>query len=255
MSARPDAKRKRRIDLSVAQVASTALGAVGAAKLASSFGVYGTILGAGVVSVLATCGGSVLQAVFRRTGEQIREAAVSTRSTRQKPEQGSRAVDEFTGGTVYRARVRSWRRPVLAAAVVFGVTMAGITVYELASGDSFSGGTGTTVSNAVTGHSQRATKSPDSEPGWSPTPTTSSSGGGTSSGGAASGETPQGTTPSSGAPTDRSTTSGPATPEPRTSKASGTPAPAPSGSVTAPAPSADSGSRTASPDPVVPSLP
>jgi hypothetical protein len=40
---------------------------------------------------------------------------------------------------------------VLAAALVFGVTMTGITVYELVSGDSFSGGKGTTVSAAVTG--------------------------------------------------------------------------------------------------------
>lgn len=47
--------------------------------------------------------------------------------------------DEFTEGTTHRARVRSWKRPLVAAAVVFGVTMGGITTYELASGQSFSG--------------------------------------------------------------------------------------------------------------------
>ncbi|MEV6054048.1 hypothetical protein [Streptomyces sp. NPDC052107] len=142
----PDAGRKR-IDLSVPQVAGSALAAVVAARLASYFGVYGTILGAGVVSVVATCGGTLFQHFFKRTGEQLREATVPARPREQVPP----APGEFTEGTVYRARVKSWRRPVVAAAVVFGVTMAGITTYELASGNSFSGGTGTTVSDAVTG--------------------------------------------------------------------------------------------------------
>ncbi|WP_306822952.1 hypothetical protein [Streptomyces sp. 5112.2] len=69
----PDARRKR-MDLSVPQVAGSALVAVVAAKPASYFGVYGTILGAGVVSVVATCGGTVFQHFFKRTGEQLREA-------------------------------------------------------------------------------------------------------------------------------------------------------------------------------------
>ncbi|MDQ8703528.1 hypothetical protein RCO28_13680 [Streptomyces sp. LHD-70] len=67
--------RRKRIDLNVPQVAGSAVAAVVAAKLASSFGVYGTILGAGLVSVIATCGGSVFQHFFSRTGEQVREAA------------------------------------------------------------------------------------------------------------------------------------------------------------------------------------
>lgn len=48
--------RKKRLDLSVPQVAGSAVAAVVAAKLASYFGVYGTILGAGLVSVVATSG-------------------------------------------------------------------------------------------------------------------------------------------------------------------------------------------------------
>ncbi|MFI7384052.1 hypothetical protein [Streptomyces sp. NPDC049813] len=70
---------KKRVDLSVPQVAGSAVAAVVAAKLASSFGVYGTILGAGVVSALATCGGTVFQHFFSRTGEQIRDVAVQTK--------------------------------------------------------------------------------------------------------------------------------------------------------------------------------
>ncbi|MFJ7769353.1 hypothetical protein ACIQ1J_13295 [Streptomyces sp. NPDC097107] len=143
--------KSKRIDLSVPQVAGSALAAVVAAKLASSFGVYGTILGAGLISVIATCGGSVFQHFFKRTGEQMRvKRAVGAVRT------GGPAAPvpgEFTRGTVYRARTTGWRRPLVAAALVFGVTMVGITTYELASGESLSGGgRSTTVGSAFTGH-------------------------------------------------------------------------------------------------------
>ncbi|MEU5536246.1 hypothetical protein [Streptomyces sp. NPDC020362] len=244
----PDPGRKR-IDLNVPQVAGGALAAVVAAKLASYFGVYGTILGAGLVSVVATCGGSVFQHFFKRTGEQIREVTVTPRPKSQEPPgqeppgQVPAASGGFTEGTVYRARVRSWRRPVLAAALVFGVTMSGITTYELVSGSSFSGGTGTTVSDAVGG---RGSSSPgtDEEKAPSPAPSPSS--------------------PASFAPSSHTPATGPhdggaagsATPAPGKS-ASGepsgdpaTPAPTPGGSTatpTPPEPSASSRSGTAVP--------
>ncbi|QHC25023.1 hypothetical protein [Streptomyces sp. GS7] len=72
-------KKEKRIDLSLAQVSGSALAAAAAAYLAGQLGVYGTIIGAGVVSVVATTGGSIFQHLFRRTGEQIKEAAVTTR--------------------------------------------------------------------------------------------------------------------------------------------------------------------------------
>lgn len=75
-----DAERKeRRIDLSLPQVAGSALAAVAAAVMASQLGVYGTIAGAGVMSIVATCGGSVFQHFFSRTGEQIREVTVQVK--------------------------------------------------------------------------------------------------------------------------------------------------------------------------------
>ncbi|MGA5563670.1 hypothetical protein ACPCUV_21210 [Streptomyces platensis] len=72
-------KKEKRIDLSVAQVAGSALAAAVAAYLAGRLGVYGTIIGAGLVSVVATTGGSIFHHLFRRTGEQIKEASVTTR--------------------------------------------------------------------------------------------------------------------------------------------------------------------------------
>jgi len=152
--------KRKRIDLSVAQVAGSAVAAVLAAVLASSFGVYGTIAGAGVVSVIATCGGSLFQHLFTRTGEQLRPGRTPVGVTMAAAPQAPPAPGEFTEGTVYRARVRGWKRLASAAAVVFGIAMTGITVYELASGESLSGRGGTTVGDALT---RQGTSSADSD--------------------------------------------------------------------------------------------
>ncbi|WP_428935553.1 hypothetical protein [Streptomyces sp. ACT015] len=235
----------RKLDLSLPQVAGSAVAAVIAAKLASSFGVYGTILGAGVVSVIATCGGSVFQHFFRHTGQQIREVGVPARAREQpRPLPADPAAppapDGFTEGTVYRARVRSWRRPVVAAALVFGVTMAGITTYELASGSSFSGGGATTVGDAVTGRTSSSHPSSD--------PTGQDSG---STGTDPASPTPspgEGRTGEDGSPTPGSgTASGEATPTPTpsASDSGASPTPEPSASATTPEPSASSRSGTA----------
>ncbi|WP_204116477.1 hypothetical protein [Streptomyces sp. CS014] len=226
------------------------MAAVAAAVLASQLGVYGTIAGAGVMSVVATCGGSVFQHFFRRTGEQIREVTVQvthpegrqvtvhtkettpagrraaaqrtepepagpqstedattvlptvgpgtvphvvpdaestqvlrpvdtdrtqllnlgderTRMLRVPPAGGPgalgagadadrtqmipRADDAFGEGVTHGTRLRGWKRPALAAAAVFAVSMAGITAFELISGNDLSGGQGTTLSSVVRG--------------------------------------------------------------------------------------------------------
>ncbi|MGW2785667.1 hypothetical protein ACWC3X_31160 [Streptomyces populi] len=238
---------KRRLDLSVPQVAGSAVAAVVAAKLASYFGVYGTILGAGLVSVVATCGGTIFQHFFRRTGEQIRDVTVPARP-KSRPLPGP--PGEFTEGTVYRARVKSWKRPLVATALVFGVTMAGITTYETVSGQSFSGdGASTTVGDAFKGHS---TGSRGSEPGTAP------STGSSPSSPSASREAPTpsadsaGTGDADGAGTGDGGATAVPTPGDGASSApeagDGTPAPAPSATVTTPESSAGSHSRSAGPD-------
>ncbi|WP_367130434.1 MULTISPECIES: hypothetical protein [Streptomyces] len=101
-----EAKAKnKRLELSLAQVAGSALAAVIAALLAGKLGVYGTVIGAGVVSVVATSGGTIFQHLFKRTGEQLREAtAQSAKPTlRQVPVQDagravSRAAAAVRGG-------------------------------------------------------------------------------------------------------------------------------------------------------------
>ncbi|MFI8519164.1 hypothetical protein ACIGEZ_15225 [Streptomyces sp. NPDC085481] len=173
-------------------MSGSAVAAVLAAKLASTLGVYGTILGAGVISVIATCGGPVLQHLFKRTGEQMREAAtVSARP--QAPQaparhQGAAPGEEFGAPTTHGTRVRVLKRSALGAAVVFVLAMGGITAYELTSGQDLSGTKGTTTfGTAVGGHGagqggERSSRkdAPDSTPsdggqrertdGGSPTP-------------------------------------------------------------------------------------
>ncbi|MGY1583322.1 hypothetical protein [Streptomyces sp. MN13] len=258
--------QRKRIDLSVPQVAGSAVAAVVAAKLASYFGVYGTILGAGVVSVIATCGGSLFQHFLKRTGEQLRGAAAPARPARQAPP----APGEFTEGTVYRARTgMSRKRPVVAAALVFGVTMAGITAYELVSGSSFSGAGKTTVGDAFAG-----TAKSSSDPGGSGEsgdPSGSGASGESGESGVSGGRDGSGgaspSAPSSANPGEpgEATPSGDAS-EGGDSGTAGSPAPAPSASpsgrpdggtapdaepspsATTPAPGADSRSGTADPD-------
>ncbi|MFC1402362.1 MULTISPECIES: hypothetical protein [Streptacidiphilus] len=72
-------------------MAASALAAVGAAILASSLGVAGTIIGAAVVSIGATCGSAVFQHVFRRTGEEIRSRVPAVVEAAQTPEEWAAA--------------------------------------------------------------------------------------------------------------------------------------------------------------------
>ncbi|WP_327113691.1 hypothetical protein OG206_07965 [Streptomyces sp. NBC_01341] len=218
-----DAERKeRRIDLSLPQVAGSAVAAVAAAVMASQLGVYGTIAGAGVMSVVATCGGSVFQHFFRRTGEQIREVTVQvkhpagrqvtvrTKETspasqwprdeattvmppvtesdaertrllrRVRPGDGrpvteaahlgtfqgeATADDAYSAARTHGTRVRGWKRSALAAAGVFVISMAGITVYEAASGHDLGGNGGTTVGSVVRGEPDGRTESPEPSSG------------------------------------------------------------------------------------------
>ncbi|MET8178776.1 hypothetical protein [Streptomyces sp. NPDC005336] len=238
----------RRLELNVPQVAGSALAAVAAAVLASKLGVYGTIIGAGVVSVVATAGGTVFQHLFRRTGEQIKEVRVQTRPKGRgrrgaaAPAPGAEPVapGEYGEPTTHGTRLRGAKRPILGALAVFAVAMSAITGIEWFSGGPVSNvwggdGGGTTVSESVTGSSgsSGSKPAPASSRRDSTTPSPDSSRNGdapasrTSRGGGASGTATPTPSPSgssgtgtgsgggSGA-TDRSTpgTSAPATPAP-----------------------------------------
>ncbi|MFF0560477.1 hypothetical protein [Streptomyces sp. NPDC004266] len=248
-----------RVDLSVAQVSGSALAAVIAAKLASTLGVYGTILGAGVISVIATCGGPLFQQLFKRTGEQVRDATAAAKPKARQipvpagprddrtlmlgvlpPPSAEEFGEEFGEATVHGTRVRGWKRPAIAAALVFGVTMGGITAYELVAGQDFSGKQGTTTFGSVVrggGSTGRDASERDQEP--APVPSGSTDGTGRQRDGAGTPAT--GSTPTPG---DRETGTGTPSAEPAPSGSADdgtTPAPTPP----APTPTAPTAEPTA----------
>ena len=193
---------KKRIDLSLTQVAGSGAAALVAAYLASFLGVYGTILGAAVVSVLATTGGAIFQHVFRRTGEQLRDATAPLarpQNRRTPPADDATRVlpaytrtrahdpaavaptaepdtallmprlphdESFNESTLHGTRWRGWRRSLLTAAAVFAVAMAVFTGIELATGTSLSH---TAVGQAVQGGGARQAPSvPSRQPSTPP---------------------------------------------------------------------------------------
>ncbi|MET9468627.1 hypothetical protein ABZY44_28320 [Streptomyces sp. NPDC006544] len=183
----PDREPRKKLDLSAAQVAGSSLATVAAALLASKMGVYGTILGAGVVSVVATAGGPVIQHFFRRTGDQLRESArpkarqVPVRGPQEAPA-GERAPDgtmvlrevplpmspppaglseEFGEATVHGSRVRGWKRTAAASGLVFALALGGLGTYEAIAGTSVSKGGGTLFS----GGTQKAGRDKPAPPG------------------------------------------------------------------------------------------
>ncbi|MCX5203647.1 hypothetical protein OG897_19595 [Streptomyces sp. NBC_00237] len=217
---------KRRIDLSVAQVAGSAVAAVVAAVLASKLGVYGTVIGAGVVSVVATSGGTIFQHVFKRTGEQIREVTVHAKP-KNRPPHGEGTTDAtrvlrtvevptglgdgqvpsdggFSEATVHGTRVRGWKRSAIGAAVVFAIAMGGITAYEVIA-KPLDGRSKPAIEGVFTGNNEKRTP-PAEQPPASRTPEKDTTGG--------TGQTPdKGTGEKSPDPTT-GTTGGKETPDP-----------------------------------------
>ncbi|MEU3017634.1 hypothetical protein ABZ635_09625 [Nocardiopsis sp. NPDC007018] len=67
--------RRKRIDLSVAQVAGAGVATLTAATAASYLNVYGTVIGTGVMAVLSTSAAPVIQHWITRSGEQAKGLA------------------------------------------------------------------------------------------------------------------------------------------------------------------------------------
>ena len=184
----PAAKSGKRIDLSVTQVAASALATVVGALLASELGVAGTVTGAAVVSVAATTSGAVFQHFFRRTGAQLREATDTgpgdtVNSLRQVPAAGpgrTPAVPpDWNSSRVLRAERRwTWKSYAAASALVFVLAMVPILAFELVTGQPVSatvqGGTGQGTSFGGSVHDSPPATPGGSSPGTSSSPSASS---------------------------------------------------------------------------------
>ncbi|WP_078621926.1 hypothetical protein [Streptomyces sp. NRRL S-244] len=224
---------KKKLDLSVAQIAGSSLATVAAALLASKLGVYGTILGAGVVSVVATAGGPVIQHLFKRTGDQLRESA-RPRARQVPPPGGEMAPEgtlllraaapseEFGAATVHGTRVRGWKRTAVASGAAFAIALGGLGAYEAFSGTAISQGGGTIWSGGTHKVGNERPAGPGKESGT----------------GGKGGATPEsGTSPSPSAPHGgRGPSPGPS-PDPSSPAPSDSGGPAPSPSPPTPTPS------------------
>ncbi|GAA1190938.1 hypothetical protein F4556_002025 [Kitasatospora gansuensis] len=225
----PSASTPKRIDLSVAQVAASALATIVGALLASELGVYGTIIGAAVVSIGATTGGAVFQHLFRRGGEQLRQA-VDRAGTGKQPtlpavESGELSSEWNEPRTVRAKRRWTWKTCLAVSGLVFALAMGPILAFEWATGQPVSAtvkgesGSGTSFGGSV------EQKPPATPPASTPSSIPSSTPSGTPS------QTPSGTP--SGTPSSTPSGSPSPTPSPTPSGTpSSTPAAPPSGDAT-----------------------
>ncbi|TDQ04630.1 hypothetical protein [Labedaea rhizosphaerae] len=165
------------------QVISAALAAVTAAVLGSTMGLAGTVIGAGLASVVTTVAGALYLRSLERTkaGVQLvrervrsgvtgrviieREVTTEDRSDQAKPDgEEVQPTDRPPA-----ARAIRWGAVVAGSLLAFVLGMLAITGYESLVGGSLSGGTGTTVGGVIHPKQQQQQQRQDDD---SPAPTT-----------------------------------------------------------------------------------
>lgn len=163
--------RRPVLDLSVTQIIGGSLAAATGAALTSSLGVAGTIVGAATISVITVVAGAFYTHYLRETRERVRvRTVVASRRPPQRQPPTSPAVPPTppvpparpVAPLSFRLRPRSL---AVGVATVFGLAIAGITGYELATGEPISGGSGGTTINQVTGTGPAAAASDPTDPG------------------------------------------------------------------------------------------
>ena len=189
----------RRLELSPAQVAGSALAAISAAFFASWAGTAGTLIGAGVGSILATVGAATYTWWLRRTSDAVRRTAAQVRETgmgstvvvaglrtRRTPDDG--ASDDLPAAADAETapendedrwaflRGRPWGKVLLVSLAVMATAIAGITLVEAVTGKPISAitrgdsGQGTSVGHLV-GNDGTSKPKKKTTPTPSPTPT------------------------------------------------------------------------------------
>jgi hypothetical protein len=155
----------------ISQVVAGALAAVTAALLGSTMGVAGTVVGAGLASVVSTVGGALYLRSLERTGESMRtvrnrvvaiagSTVITVREERPDGEPASAADEPERPGAdpaseqqpeqqpESRRRGR-WPALVAGGVLAFLVGMALVTGLEWVRGEPLSGGQGTTLGEIV----------------------------------------------------------------------------------------------------------
>ncbi|MCW2900176.1 MAG: hypothetical protein JWO67_2441 [Streptosporangiaceae bacterium] len=228
-----------KFELSVTQLIASAAATVTATVAASYFGVGGTLIGAGAVSVLSTVGATIYRHFLDRGREQIvakiparAPAAGSRGAVGAGGEDGDSDAPAAIGTAAGSMGSRPWPKWYVltgAAAGVFLVVIGLVTVFELS--------TGRPLANTVQGKAGQGTSVHPVLPGVRPTP-----------GPPASGEATPAATPTPSTPTPELTPQTTPTPYP-----SGTSDPSPSqGSFPTGVPTGPIGTRSPAPQPPPP---
>ncbi len=142
------------------QVLAGALAAITAAVLGSTMGVAGTVIGAGLASVISTVGGALYLRSIQRTGQGVRSVrdkvvarAGTTRVTlldeQPRPEAQEGDADAGDGERPPQERRLRWPALVAASVLAFAIGMLVITGVEWLRGEPLSGGEGTTIGRIV----------------------------------------------------------------------------------------------------------
>lgn len=144
------------LGITPAQVAGSALASVSGAVLASWLGVAGTLIGAAMLSIVATVGSAAYTYSLRASSQVI--------TIRRRP--GGRPVQVEEREPWWRAL--PWPRVALASIAVLGVSLLALTAFEGLTGKPVSSlttgkdGGGTTISRAV--GASGTDSSPDDQP-------------------------------------------------------------------------------------------
>lgn len=202
----PPEPKTPRLEMSATQLIGGALAAMTAAVIGAQLGVAGTVLGAAIGSVVAGAAGSLYTASLKHTRAKLASAfvgrvgetdvEVTTVSTSTEVD-GWTTVTQPTAAAApaspdpvaTAAEVDSaghpvsrwpWKPILVSTAAVFLLAIAGITGFELISGQSVSGGDGTTITQVSEGRSggtdtptQAPSSSPSAEPSAEPSATRS----------------------------------------------------------------------------------
>lgn len=183
------AKKDDTESIRISQVLAGALAAVTAALIGSTMGVAGTVVGAGLASVISTVGGAVYLRSIQRTRESVRTvrakvvgrsggATVLVSQEDPNPDELVEAdTSDESGGQTSDVRPPSDRRlrwPVVlvTALAAFALGMVAITGVEWLRGESLSGNPGTTFGSVVDPHRDSGGQDPVDPPSTT-TPTTS----------------------------------------------------------------------------------
>ncbi|GAB1514780.1 hypothetical protein [Actinophytocola sp. KF-1] len=149
----------------ISQVLAGALAAVTAALIGSTMGVAGTVVGAGLASIVSTIGGALYLRSIERTTEGVRTVRakvvgksggttvlVSDEDPDKEPEPPGEEVEaEPVPGDrppADRRRLR-WPMLVVASLAAFALGMLAVTGVEWLRGETLSGGNGTTFGSIV----------------------------------------------------------------------------------------------------------